>query len=68
MSGTALFSSEREAPPETVAEHDRLLVAACRAAFEVLRSRQGDLQPADAQIPVPASTRALFARLPRTRT
>ena len=66
MSVTAPFSSEREAAPSTVAQHDRLLVAACRAAFEVLGARQGEALPPDAQIPVPPSTRALLARLPRT--
>lgn len=67
MYGSSFFSTAPEIPPTSIEEHDRQLVAACRAAFEILRARGGTLAELDAQAPVPPSSRALLKRLPRAR-
>lgn len=67
MSGSRVFSTAPEVPPTTIEEHDRLLVAACRAAFEILRARGAIAADTEEQAPVPPSSRALLRRLPRAR-
>ncbi len=57
---------KEERPLATVAEHEAMLVAVCRAASVILMSRQSAQQD-DAQEPLPESTIKLLKRLPRAR-
>lgn len=49
-------------------EHERLLIAACRAAADILEARKGEGVELDAQEPLPPSTIEALKRFPRSKT
>lgn len=54
-----------EAPLNSEEAHERALIAACRAAFQILESRGVERAADLEEEPLPESTVALLKRLPR---